>query len=47
MREESEVRMKATSIDNEPVDAGTEVVIERIEGDMAIVEKWSSVERRL
>lgn len=47
IRDESEVRMKATSIDNEPVHAGTEVVIERIEGDMAIVEKWSSVERRL
>ena len=39
--------LKARSLDDLAVAAGTEVVIERIEGDLAYVEPWVHVERRL
>ena len=39
--------LKARSLDDTPLGAGTEVVIERIEGDLAFVEAWVQVERRL
>ena|SRR5436305_2943919 len=39
--------LRARSLDDAPVDAGTEVVIERIEGDLAYVEPWLQVEQRL
>jgi peptidoglycan/LPS O-acetylase OafA/YrhL len=37
----------ARSVDNAPVVANTEVVIEQIDGDVATVELWSVVEQRL
>jgi membrane protein implicated in regulation of membrane protease activity len=40
-------RLRARSIDEEPVDAGTDVVIERIEDGIAYVEPWVQVEQRL
>lgn len=40
-------RLRARSLDDAPVAAGAEVVIERIEGDVAYVEPWLHVERRL
>ena len=39
--------LRARSLDDVPVDEGTEVVIERIEGDLAYVEPWLQVEQRL
>lgn len=39
--------LRAVSLDDVAVAAGTEVVIERIEGDLAYVEPWVHVERRL
>ena len=39
--------LRALSVDDASVAAGTEVVIERIEGDLAYVEPWVHVERRL
>jgi membrane protein implicated in regulation of membrane protease activity len=38
---------RARTIDGAPADAGTEVVIERIEDGVAWVEPWSEVEQRL
>ncbi|HYD51028.1 MAG TPA: hypothetical protein VEA99_00320 [Gemmatimonadaceae bacterium] len=38
---------RARTLDGVPVDAGTEVVIERIEDGVAWVEPWSEVEQRL
>ncbi len=40
-------RLAAESVDGSPLDQGTEVAVERIEGDVAFVEAWSAVERRL
>lgn len=37
----------ARSLDSSPIDAGTDVVIERIDANVAYVEPWSLVERRL
>jgi membrane protein implicated in regulation of membrane protease activity len=37
----------ARSMDGAPLEAGTEVVIERVEGDVAYVEPWARVEERL
>jgi membrane protein implicated in regulation of membrane protease activity len=39
--------LRARSLDDASVDEGTEVVIERIEGDLAYVEPWVQVEERL
>ena len=39
--------VRARSLDGRPVREGTEVVIERIEDDVAYVEPWSLVEKRL
>jgi len=39
--------LRARSLDDASVDVGTEVVIERIEGDVAYVEPWLQVEERL
>jgi len=39
--------LRARSLDDTFVDEGTEVIIERIEGDLAYVESWSQVEQRL
>jgi membrane protein implicated in regulation of membrane protease activity len=39
--------LRARSLDHSAVSAGTEVVIERIEGDVAYVESWLEVEKRL
>jgi membrane protein implicated in regulation of membrane protease activity len=39
--------LRARSLDDAPVDEGTEVIIERIEGDLAYVEPWLQVEQRL
>jgi len=39
--------LKARSFDAAALSAGTEVVIERIEGDVAYVEAWMEVEKRL
>jgi membrane protein implicated in regulation of membrane protease activity len=39
--------LRARSLDDTPVEVGTEVVIERIEGDLAYVEPWLQVEQRL
>ena len=39
--------LRARSLDDASVDVGTEVVIERIEGDLAFVEPWLQVEQRL
>ncbi|MHB1861504.1 MAG: NfeD family protein [Gemmatimonadaceae bacterium] len=39
--------LRARSVDGSPVPANTEVVIERIDGDLATVELWASVEQRL
>lgn len=39
--------MRAQSFDGADIAAGTEVVIERIEGDLAYVEAWMEVEKRL
>jgi membrane protein implicated in regulation of membrane protease activity len=39
--------VRARSLDGDPVAAGTEVVIERIENGVAFVEPWAEVEQRL
>ncbi len=39
--------LRARSVDGSPVPANTEVVIERIDDDLAMVELWASVEQRL
>ena len=39
--------LSARSMDNAPVPAGTEVVIEQIDGEVATVELWAVVEQRL
>ena len=39
--------VQAVSLTGDSIDRGTEVVIERIEGDTAFVEPWTAVERRL
>jgi membrane protein implicated in regulation of membrane protease activity len=39
--------LRARSFDDGAIAAGTEVVIERIEGDIAYVEAWMEVEKRL
>ena len=39
--------LKARSFDAASLSAGTDVVIERIEGDVAYVEAWMEVEKRL
>ena len=39
--------VQASSLSGDTIDSGTEVVIERIEGETAFVEPWSVVERRL
>lgn len=39
--------LRARSLDDTFVDEGTEVIIERIEGDLAYVEPWLQVEQRL
>lgn len=39
--------LRARSLDDVAVDEGAEVVIERIEGDLAYVEPWLQVEQRL
>ena len=39
--------LRARSLDDASVDEGTEVIIERIEGDLAFVEPWIQVEQRL
>jgi membrane protein implicated in regulation of membrane protease activity len=40
-------QLKARSFDAAAIAEGTEVVIERIEGDIAYVEAWQEVEKRL
>ncbi len=39
--------VRARSVDGSSIPAGTDVVIERIDGDVAYVEPWSFVEKRL
>lgn len=39
--------VRAQSLDGKPIREGTEVVIERIDDDVAFVEPWSLVEKRL
>lgn len=39
--------MRASGLDGLALDAGAEVVIERIEDDLAFVEAWAEVEKRL
>jgi membrane protein implicated in regulation of membrane protease activity len=39
--------VRARNIDEGPVASGTEVVIERIEDDVAYVESWEQVEKRI
>jgi membrane protein implicated in regulation of membrane protease activity len=39
--------LRARSLDDGAVSEGTEVVIERVEGDLAFVEPWVQVEQRL
>lgn len=39
--------MRASGLDGLALDVGVEVVIERIEGDVAFVEPWAEVEKRL
>ncbi len=45
--DERQYDLRAQSLDRAPVAANTEVVIEEIDGDMATVELWASVEQRL
>ena len=40
-------RLRARGIDQSSLDVETEVVIERIEEDVAFVEPWAEVEKRL
>ena len=39
--------LAARSVDDSAIPTGADVVIERIEGDVAFVERWESVEARL
>jgi hypothetical protein len=39
--------LPARTIDNAPLESGADVVIERIENDVAYVESWTEVEKRL
>jgi len=39
--------VRARNIDEGPVESGTDVVIERIEDDIAYVEAWAQVEKRI
>ena len=39
--------LRARSIDDDAIDTGLEVCIERVEGDLASVELWAAVEARL
>jgi membrane protein implicated in regulation of membrane protease activity len=39
--------LRARSLDDGAIDIGTDVVIERIEDDLAYVEAWAEVEKRL
>jgi membrane protein implicated in regulation of membrane protease activity len=43
----TQVVSEARSFDNSPIEPGTEVVIERVEGGVAYVERWALVEQRL
>jgi hypothetical protein len=40
-------RARAKSLDGGPIEAGTEIAIERIEDGIAWVERWSTIERQL
>lgn len=40
-------RARALSLDGKPIEAGTEIAIERIEDGIAWVERWSTIERQL
>lgn len=40
-------RYAAESVDGAPLPAGVEIAVERVEGEVAYVEAWSAVERRL
>ena len=42
-----QLQFSATTLDGTPIGVGSEVVIERIDGDAAVVEPWSRVEDRL
>ena len=44
---ESRRTLRARSIDEHAIDAGLEVCIERVDGDLASVELWAQVEARL
>lgn len=44
---ESPRTLRARSIDEHAIDAGLEVCIERVDGDLASVEPWAAVEARL
>jgi hypothetical protein len=39
--------VRALSLNGDAIEVGVEVVIERIEGSTAFVERWSHVEQRL
>ena len=43
----AEVRVPARGLDTRTLPAGTEVVIDRLEGGVAFVEEWAIVEQRL
>jgi len=40
-------RARALSLDGQPIESGTEIAIERVEGGIAWVERWSTIERQL
>lgn len=40
-------RVRARSLDGNPIEAGTEIAIERVEDGVAWVERWSTIERQL
>jgi hypothetical protein len=39
--------LRARSIDGQPIEAGVEVCVERVDDDVAFVERWAVVEARL
>lgn len=41
------IRVRARSLDGKPIPAGCDVAIDRLEGDIAYVERWSEVEQRI
>lgn len=45
--EDARFTLPALSLDGETMHEGTEVVIDRVEGDVAYVEEWARVEKRL